>query len=175
MTTPSSRPPRARSGAHAEASSHRALDQVARRAKRGPFAARLTIESRPICAAASKSRRNAATLMRRRRSGVTSIVSRAAKGPRLRRGRGCISRDLIQRSASLGRDVNLLLRLCRRAHATLGRRGCHRTILPTSAAKALTSRTAERATPVSRTRRPVFAASAKATRWPMRWRSIGGS
>ena len=77
-------------------------------------------------------RRNAVTLMRPRSAGVTSIVSRAVKGPGLRRGRR-VSGALIQRSASPGRAA-------KRASGCRDRSDGHRTILATSAASAAISR-----------------------------------
>ena len=78
-------------------------------------------------------RRKAATLMRPRSSGVTSIVSRAVKALALRRiARGGTSGALTQLSASPGRE----------AKPRLGARAVIGAILPISAASAAISRAA---------------------------------
>jgi hypothetical protein len=101
-------------------------------------------------------RRNAATLMRPRSAGVTSIVSRAVKARLVARRRA--SGVLIQLSASPGRA----------AKPRFGRALAHGAILATSAASAAISRAAGAVLVELATRRPDCAASAKATRWPMR-------
>ena len=110
-------------------------------------------------------RRKAATLMRPRSAGVTSIVSRAVKAGASSARRARVSGALIQLSASPGRE----------AKPRSGRARGHGAILATSAASAAISRAAALCSASSKTRRPDCAASAKATRWPIVLASTGGS
>ena len=110
-------------------------------------------------------RRKAATLMRPRSAGVTSIVSRAVKAEGSSPRRLGASGVLIQLSASPGRAAKPR-RVATRAHGA---------ILATSAASAAISRAAALCSASSKTRRPDCAASAKTTRWPMVLESTGGS
>ena len=102
-------------------------------------------------------RRKAATLMRPRSAGVTSIVSRAVKAAASSARRLGASGVLIQLSASPGRA----------AKPRSGGARAHGAILAISAASAAISRAAGLFASSSKTSRPVCAASAKTTRWPM--------
>ena len=109
---------------------------------------------------------NAATLMRPRSSGVTSIVSRAVKAS-----------AFVRLASDDGEAFDPALGIAgtgRQSRACAIAAG-HRAILPISAASAAISRAAGLSSSMSKTSRPVRAVSAKATRWPTVAASNGGS
>ena len=110
-------------------------------------------------------RRNAATLMRPRSAGVTSIVRRAVKAEAL----------VAATAWGVGRLDPALGVAGPGGEAASGATRAHGAILATSAASAAISRAAALCSASSNTRRPDCAASAKTTRWPMVLESTGGS